>query len=475
MKIFLIAVVLITVCTFQARAQEQPVITGGLSWGHYSETEHAALVWTPIKLHKVRDAALPFAQEVTEAAGGHSISHVMGVAWEPWIDWTVMPSSLIWTRNHVYKNLNSSYTAEEVTENPGGTAITNVRGIVWQNWVLELVWIGPWALIWTDTQLLSYNPIEGATEVLTQPGGDPIVGVRGVVWEEWDAPAAAVGPTVLIWTDTQLFSYTVVNGAVEVTVNPGGASISEVQGIAWEYWDPPLVILGATALIWTPDNLYAFLRSFPTDASEVLNGAGGTISGTKGIVWQDYDPAQTSKALIWTSGGAIHPGQVLSYTHNTPNVANEVLENGSMISGVQGISWEPWEGSVGNPFPNATEALIWTSGRLLQHYSHLNTASEVLEGGASISDVRGVAWEPYAHSVANMTEALVWTSDRVLSHVVAFTSEVLIGEDPIVDVRGIAWEYWDGDDQAGATPEALIWTPTQVFHHTSSGIADGEV
>jgi len=473
--LFLVAVVLSAMYSYQAGAQVLPDVTGGLSWGHYSETEHAALVWTPTKLHKVRDTALPFAQEVTEDAGGHPVAHVMGVAWEPWRDWAVTPCALIWTRNHVYRNLNNSYTAEEVTENPGGAAISTVRGIVWQNWLLDVVWIGPWALIWTDTQLLSYNPIEGATEVLTQPGGDPIVGVRGVVWEEWDSPVAGPGPTALIWTDTQLFSYTVVNGIFEVMVNPGGASIAEVQGIAWEFWDPPLVNLGSTALIWTPDNVYAFLRSFPTDASEVLDGAGGTIAGTEGIVWQDYDPAQTSKALIWTSGGAMFPGRLLAYTHNTPNVASEVLEGGFFISGIQGISWEPWEGSVGNPFPNATEALIWTNNRLLYHNSHLNTATEVLEGDAPISGVRGVAWEPYAAGVGTMTEALVWTSDRVLSHVITFTSEVLMDGNSIEGVRGIAWEYWDGSQLVGDTPEALIWTPDQVFHHTSNRVADGEV
>ena len=468
--LFLMATALAATIAPPIHAQERPDFTGGMSWGHFSETEHAALVWTPNKIFKVRDTLMPAAQEVTEGAGGPSIGGVEGVAWEPWIEWDPTPSALIWTHDKVYTNLNPSFTAEEVTHGLDDLSIANVRGIVWENWDITLVWTGPTALIWTDTQLFAYTPVGGAVEVTAGPGDNSIPNIRGVVWEEWDAPPESGGLTALVWTDIRLYSYHPVHGIAEVTVVPGGAQIGNVQGIAWEHWDPPITTQGPVALIWNPDHLYAFAHANPTQAGEVDGGATGpTVPGVEGAVWQDWHPEEGPMALVWTNN------RVHIYHHNFPFTTFEVTEGGGSIGSVRGIAWEPWEGNVGHPFPNPTEALIWTPAEVFQYRSDGFTADEVLLGEASIGGVLGVAWEPWAYAGGHFSEALIWTADELLFHVVDFTGEVLMDGGSVENVRGVAWEFWDGEDTVEGSPEALIWTPDQVFHHTASGIADGEV
>jgi hypothetical protein len=471
-QLLLVASVVAVAFVPDTGAQEIPYVTGGISWGYHTETEHAALVWTPTNLYKVPDfhnTFIPYAEEVTEGLGGPSIHGVQGVAWEPWTDWTTVPSALIWSHNIVLRNANDSYSATEVTIDPGGGSISDVRGILWEDWY-DGYTVAPVALIWTGTKLYSYYSSSGvAREVTVDPGGASVSDIQGAVFEHWET--AGGKPVALIWTPDNIYyfnsnlSLTTVSEVRDQGVH-GAVPIDGVQGVVWENRLDP----GgrSTALIWTNTELWYYNANLSlTDAEEVLEDGTSSIDSIQGIAWQEIDdPGTAAWALIWT------PTQVFRYNEfiDIDSATEITMPFGppfTSIKGVKGVAWQHWQG-----YEAVTEALIWTSEKLLGYMAGDDWVSEIREDGhiQSLSGVLGVAWEPIAYA-AGLPSALIWTSDKVLTHPVGGgATEVQIGG-AIADVQGIAWEYWLGEN----SPVALIWTPDKVFHHTTPAIGDGEV
>jgi hypothetical protein len=421
-----------------------------------------------LKVPDLHEVFTPSAIEVTEGVGGPSIGNVRGVAWEPWIDWLPVRGALVWTDSKVFRNPNNTYVASEVTITPGGESLGDVRGITWENWYEG--YIGePAALIWTGTQLYSYYSAGGGAQVVTvDPGGAPVSDVQGITWEY--RGQAGARPVALIWTPTKVFYYNTnvsLTTVTEVTTLPGPPffSISDVQGIVWEHSGE--VGGGSTALIWTPTRVFYYNANLTLmhalQVTQATEPPSQPISGVRGIAWQEIEyPGGRPYALIWTGD------QVFQYNVNLDlGTATEVTKIGGSIAGVQGIAWQHWQG-----YEPLTEALIWSPDELLHLTGGATTASEVLEDGLDpIDGVLGVAWETVSYA-AGAPSALVWTSGKVLSYslLTGTATEVQIGGS-INDVRGITWEYWSGEN----TPVALIWTPGRLFQHTVTGVGDDEV
>jgi hypothetical protein len=467
----LIAVALLTATAATDSRAQHPDVTGGLSWGYHTDTEHAALVWTPDRLFKVPDhhaVFLPYAVEVTEGIGGPSIGGVRGVAWEPWTDWTPVPSALVWTDNRVLRNSNDSYSAGEVTTSPGGASIADIRGITWEDWYGG--YIGdPVALIWNNTQLYSYySSGPGAEQVTVDPGGSPVGDIQGITWEHWEENGGR--PVALIWTRNKVFYYNSnisLNTVTEVKAFPGPPflSISDVRGIVWEHCLPEYG--RPSALIWTPTKVFYY--NFILDqeyAAEVKEDDIASIDDVQGIVWQENESGGHPWALIWTPDHVFHYNTAISFTSAT-EVNKPMGPPFRPIEGVLGIASQHWQGTE-----VLTEALIWNAAEVWKYTAGNTIATEIKEDGiTSIDGVQGVAWETVAYP-AGAPSALVWTSDKVLSYspLAGTATEVQI-DGPIEDVRGITWEYWVGEN----TPIALIWTPDRVFQHNVTGLADDEV
>ncbi len=232
------------------------------------------------------------AQIVT--AGGSSILGTQGIVFNPS---QIASQALIWTPAKVYRRINGGLPDPVQEVMTAGGSISGVRGVVYNpnN--------GPYALIWTASNLYFYNTGTLTADVITD-GMSAIGGTQGIVFNPQGADA-------LVWTVSKVYRHTSNNPTAVQEIMAGG-SINGVRGIVY---DPQ----AAYALIWNADNVYFYIG---TTTTQVVRDAGAAIAGTDGIVLNPLFGA--NQALIWT------PAKVYRHTSSNPTAVQEIMAGGSI-------------------------------------------------------------------------------------------------------------------------------------------------
>jgi hypothetical protein len=192
------------------------------------------------------------------------------------------------TPDHLYLLLVGGVpTVYEVTE-PGGGPIAGVRGVARMaaNVIdmdpdplstVAILWSG--ALVYTDTQLFLTRTHTSISTVEVKLGAASIAGVRGVLPMGGAANSIGLSAAAYVWTDAKLVLHVAgPGGSTSEQLDPSGASVAGVWGMVrhGRPWNGGSTFTGAASAL-TPGREYFTTTLGPVGLREVLSGTGGSI------------------------------------------------------------------------------------------------------------------------------------------------------------------------------------------------------
>jgi hypothetical protein len=356
----------------------------------------------------------------------------------------------LWNERGAFRHDGGATSTFQEIVRPGGGPLVDVKGLT----VSDRAG-GKWIWIYTTTALYRHDDgsATSVTEIVDSASAS-IVDARSVV------PAADA---------TSGIDQVIILQPGGVSRHDGGAGTSTTD-VTRVGGSPIIDAIGARRLrntanlsegdvwIWTPTNgVFRHDMGAGTEADEILN-AGGRISGIDGLSWTRPGPGTLELAWIWGPAGFFSSQNVVGSTA-TDTISFPPPSPNNDVIGM--IAFSP-------PGPGVT-ALVWKPDGV---YAELGAGMLPLtSAGQPIPDVRGLLTALDNSVPIPSGVAWAWTPTGLLRETsqASLLMDAVVnvaGGVPVPDVQGLTVV----DDAVSGDPYLVwAWTPTGVFRQQFPG------